>query len=104
MKDGYKDNQIKGFKRTHYPWLYEVPEEFAGKIKLPHIDLDLYPKLEAMGSQDNTGPVPEGNIRHKGKIASTTMALFDFDRDLPGESRNSNSFAVGAIYVLIEIG
>lgn len=80
LKDGYKDNQIKGFKRTHYPWLYEVPEEFAGKIKLPHIDLDLYPKLEAMGSQDNTGPVPEGNIRHKGKIASTTMALFDFDR------------------------
>lgn len=80
LKDGYKDNQIKGFKRTHYPWLYEVPEEFAGKIKLPHIDLDLYPKLEAMGSQDNSGPIPEGNIRHKGKIASTTMALFDFDR------------------------
>lgn len=80
LKDGYKDNQIKGFKRTHYPWLYEVPEEFAGKIKLPHIDLDLYPKLEAMGSQDTGGPVPEGNIRHKGKIASTTMALFDFDR------------------------
>lgn len=80
LKDGYKDNQIKGFKRTHYPWLYEVPEEFAGKIKLPHIDLDLYPKLEAMGSQDNAGSLPEGNIRHKGKIASTTMALFDFDR------------------------
>jgi hypothetical protein len=80
LKDGYKDNQIKGFKRTHYPWLYEVPAEFVGKIKLPHIDLDLYPKLEAMGTQDRISGGAEGNIRSKGKIASATMALFDFDR------------------------
>jgi hypothetical protein len=80
LKDGYKDNQIKGFKRTHYPWLYEVPAEFVGKIKLPHIDLDLYPKLEAMGTQDRISGGADGNIRIKGKIASATMALFDFDR------------------------
>lgn len=79
LKDGYKDNQIKGFKRTHYPWLYEVPAEFVGKIKLPHIDLDLYPKLEAMGTQDKISGGADGNIRNKGKIASATMALFDFD-------------------------
>ena len=76
----YKDNQIKGFKRTVYPWLYEVPAEFAGKIKEAHITLDLYPKLEALASQDKGGAGPEGNIRHMGKIASETMALFDFDR------------------------
>lgn len=80
LKDGYKDNQIKGFKRTVYPWLYEVPVEFAGKIKEAHITLDLYPKLEALASQDKGGSGPEGNIRHMGKIASETMALFDFDR------------------------
>lgn len=80
LKDGYKDNQIKGFKRTVYPWLYEVPAEFAGKIKEAHITLDLYPKLEALASQDKGGAGPEGNIRHMGKIASETMALFDFDR------------------------
>jgi hypothetical protein len=80
LKDGYKDNQIKGFKRTHFPWLYEVPAKFVGKIKVAHIDLDLYPKLEAMGSQDSTHAIHEGNIRHTGKIASSTMALFDFDR------------------------
>lgn len=34
LKDGYKDNQIKGFKRTHFPWLYEVPAEFEGKINI----------------------------------------------------------------------
>ncbi len=80
LKDGYKDNQIKGFKRTVYPWLYEVPAEFAGKIKEAHITLDLYPKLEALASQEKGGAGPEGNIRHMCKIASETMALFDFDR------------------------
>jgi hypothetical protein len=79
LMDGYKDNQINGFKRTVYPWLYEVPAEFVGKIKQAHITLDLYPKLEALASQDKDGSVPEGNIRHMGKIASETMALFDFD-------------------------
>ena len=32
-----KDNQKLGFKRTHYPWLYEIPAEFDGKIKTPGI-------------------------------------------------------------------
>lgn len=80
LKDGYKDNQIKGFKRTHFPWLYEVPAEFVGKIKVAHIDLDLYPKLEAMATKESLSATPDVNIRHKGKIASSTMALFDFDR------------------------
>ena len=80
LNDGYKDNQINGFKRTVYPWLYEVPAEFAGKIKEAHITLDLYPKLKALASQDKGGAGPEDNIRHMGKIASETMELFDFDR------------------------
>lgn len=80
LKDGYKDNQIKGFKRVHFPWLYEVPAEFAGKINDVHIDLDLYPKIEAMSTLDKTSAAAEASIRNKGKIASETMALFDFDR------------------------
>jgi len=80
LKDGYKDNQIKGFKRTHFPWLYEVPAEFEGKINKVHIDLDLYPKIEAMSTQDKASAAAEASIRNKGKIASETMALFDFDR------------------------
>ncbi|OHD02784.1 MAG: hypothetical protein A3H25_07825 [Sphingomonadales bacterium RIFCSPLOWO2_12_FULL_63_15] len=54
LKDGYKDNQIKGFKRTHFPWLYEVPEDFVGKIKLPTATLDLYPLM----APDVTGSLP----------------------------------------------
>ncbi|MDP1786787.1 DEAD/DEAH box helicase family protein [Nitrosomonas sp.] len=80
LKDGYKDNQIKGFKRTHFPWLYEVPAEFEGKINKVSIDLDLYPKIEAMSTQDKTSITTNASIRNKGKIASETMALFDFDR------------------------
>jgi hypothetical protein len=80
LKDGYKDNQIKGFKRTHFPWLYEVPTEFAGKIKPAHIALDLYPKIEAMSTRDTANASAEANIRKEGKIAAATMAMFDFDR------------------------
>lgn len=81
LKDGYKDNQIKGFKRVHYPWLFEVPDEFVGKINLSEIELDLYPKIEALaaGKQlDNAKPVNQ--VRQKGKILNQTMVLFDFDR------------------------
>ena len=80
IKDGYKDNQIKGFKRTFYPWLYEIPAEFDGKIKLPHVDLDLYPKVEALTSKDIAGTIPEYTTRHMGKIQFQNMAFFDFDR------------------------
>jgi hypothetical protein len=81
LKDGYKDNQIKGFKRTHFPELYEVPSEFVGKIKLAHIELDLYPKLEAMAAGKTLdGDAPLLSIRHEGKIDFANMAMFDFDR------------------------
>ncbi len=81
LKDGYKDNQIKGFKRIHFPWLYEVPLEFSGKIKQAHIELDLYPKIEAMAAGGRLdGAPPAVNLRNRGKIAGETMAMFDFDR------------------------
>jgi len=81
LKDGYRDNQIKGFKRTHFPWLYEVPAEFKDKIKKAHIERDLYPKIEAMAAgKQIDGAAPAVNIRQTGKISTDTMALFDFDR------------------------
>jgi hypothetical protein len=80
LKDGYKDNQIKGFKRTHFPMLYEVPAQFVGKIKPAHIELDLYPKIEAMAAGNKLDKTAPSVNRHQGKIAQATMALFDFDR------------------------
>ncbi len=81
LKDGYKDNQIKGFKRVQFPWLFEVPDEYAGKINLPEIELDLYPKIEALSAGKQTeNTKPAYQVRQKGKISSQAMALFDFDR------------------------
>lgn len=79
LKDGYKDNQIKGFKRTHFPWLYEVPADFAGKIKLPHATLDLYPRIEALSTKDNGAAKVAPDARHKGKLDRAAMAMFDWD-------------------------
>ena len=82
LKDGYKDNQIKGFKRQHFPYLYQIPDEFKGKIKLPSVELDLYPKIEAMSTGAASRNMPtqaNPNLRHQGKINFEAMRMFDFD-------------------------
>ena len=78
LKDGYKDNQIKGFKRVHFPTLYDVPAEFAGKIKSPHVVLDLYPRVEAITTTATaTGSAPDK--RNRGKLSKAAIACFDWD-------------------------
>ena len=79
LKDGYKDNQKKGFKRVHFPNLYEVPAEFEGKIKQPHIKLDLYPKLEALSTTDSGDKTPASD-RIPRKLDRKVIAAFDFER------------------------
>ncbi len=79
LKDGYKDNQKLGFKRTHFPTLYEIPEQFKDKIKLPHVMLDLYPRVDALSTQDkSTASLTEA--RHKGQLNTALFPLFDWDR------------------------
>jgi hypothetical protein len=78
LKDGYKDNQIKGFKRVHFPTLYDVPAEFAVKIKPPHVVLDLYPRVEAITTTaTTTGSAPDK--RNRGKLSKAAIACFDWD-------------------------
>lgn len=79
LKDGYKDNQRLGFKRTHFPWLYEIPAQFQGKIKYPHVTLDLYPRVEALSSKDK-GTDPTAEARNKAKLNQTLFPAFDWDR------------------------
>ncbi|WP_250528637.1 DEAD/DEAH box helicase family protein [Caballeronia sp. ATUFL_F1_KS4A] len=79
LKDGYKDNQKLGFKRTHFPWLYEIPSQFAGKIKLPHVVLDLYPRVDALSTQDRAA-VATTEARHKAKLNAKLFSVFDWDR------------------------
>jgi hypothetical protein len=79
LKDGYKDNQKLGFKRTHFPWLYEIPEQFQGKIKPPHVVLDLYPRVEALSIKDK-GAAPTTQAHNQGKLNQALFAAFDWDR------------------------
>lgn len=85
LKDGYKDNQKNGFKRTHFPELYEIPEAFidadtgAAKIKMPHVVVDMYPRVEALGSDD----MPAGNsvreARETAKLKREVLEHFDWE-------------------------
>ena len=79
LKDGYKDNQKLGFKRTHFPTLYEIPDQFKDKIKLPHVLLDLYPRVDALSTQDKSTTSPT-DARHKGQLNMALFPLFDWDR------------------------
>jgi hypothetical protein len=78
LKDGYKDNQIKGFKRVHFPTLYDVPTEFVGKIKPPHVVLDLYPRVEAIATTANAA-ASAPDKRNRGKLSKAAVACFDWD-------------------------
>jgi hypothetical protein len=78
LKDGYKDNQLKGFKRIHFPSLYEIPAEFVGKIKLPHVMLDLYPRVEAI-TTTATIATSAPDKRNRGKLSKEAIACFDWD-------------------------
>ncbi len=86
LKDGYKDNQRLGFKRNVFPTLYKIPEQFIDektgkpKIKLPHVVLDLYPRVEALSSKDKGSPPPTMQTRHEGKLNPALFAAFDWDR------------------------
>lgn len=79
LKDGYKDNQKLGFKRTHFPWLYEIPAQFQGKIKPPHVTLDLYPRVEALSTQNGAAKISV-EARNQGKLNSALFPMFHWDR------------------------
>lgn len=85
LKDGYKDNQKLGFKRKVFPVLYVIPKEFIDpatgkpKIKLPHVVLDLYPRVEALSSKDK-GTAPTTKARNTGQLNQTLFPAYNWDR------------------------
>ena len=79
LRDGYRDDQARGFKRACSPCLFKVPTEFAGKIKTPHVTLDLYPRVEALSTLHQARD-PAGEARHSGKLDRRATAMFDWDR------------------------
>jgi hypothetical protein len=85
LKDGYKDNQKNGFKRKHFPSLYEVPAAFMDaetrqpKIKMPKVVLDLYPRIEALSSTSKGSPSKK-EARSEATISVDVMEHFDWEQ------------------------
>jgi len=79
LKDGYKANQEKGFKRTVKPFLYEIPEDIADKIKKPVATLDLYPKVDAMESWDVDNNNKGAVVKKKFEFNESVLDLFNWD-------------------------
>lgn len=79
LKDGYKNNQIQGFKRTTPVTLFEIPKAYAGKIKPAHFKLDLYPKLEALRSNESKVNIDYDDKKHA-KLKRQYFHFFDWDK------------------------
>ncbi|UOO81783.1 DEAD/DEAH box helicase family protein [Uruburuella testudinis] len=79
LKDGYKDNQKQGFKRTQNVWLYEVPHEWQGKIKPPHALLDRYPRVQALSSAGAKTRESIYEQREIHRLDSRWFECFDWD-------------------------
>ncbi|AYA04285.1 type III restriction endonuclease subunit R [Acinetobacter sp. WCHAc010034] len=80
LKDGYKDNQANGFKAQRKLSMFEIPKEFEGKIKQPHVVLDLYPRLQALHTDKSKLNTAESvDKRQTHDISRDIMCLFDFD-------------------------
>lgn len=79
LKDGYKDNQKMGFKRQETAELYKVPEKYQGKIKPILVEMDLYPKLEAMSSSQNMIRQSLNDERLEVKLNPQAVDFFDWD-------------------------
>lgn len=79
LKDGYKNNQIQGFKRTTPVTLFEIPEAYKGKIKPAHFKLDLYPKLEALRSNETSQNTDFDDKKYT-KLKRKYFNFFDWDK------------------------
>ncbi len=76
IKDGYKDSQKNGFKRTVSPALFDIPTEYRGKVKRLTAELDLYPKIEVLSVKDSGTTIE--TAKQTAVLPSTAFAFMDW--------------------------
>ena len=76
----YQNNREKSFKRTQKVDLFEIPEAWQGKIKMPHAELDLYPRVESFATQGAASLKTLEHQKHKGCLDTACFAFFDWDK------------------------
>lgn len=78
LKDGYRDNQQKGFKRQQTVSLYQVPEKYQGKFHPVQVELDLYPRLDSLSTTKQLGT--KVDHRNQVKLNGKLFDYFDWDK------------------------
>lgn len=76
----YQNNREKSFKRTQKVDLFEIPEVWQGKIKMPHAELDLYPRVESFATQGAATLKTLEHQKHRGCLNAACFTFFDWNR------------------------
>jgi hypothetical protein len=98
LKDGYKDNQIKGFKRTHFPWLYEIPARSCRQDQGgAHWCLICTQAVEAHVELRTRAQRGSDGSRHKGKLPVSTHSRHLIGIASIWRCRITSNCAAGAI-------
>ena len=80
LDDEYKGNRQKSFKRSMNVDLFEIPEQWRGKIKPPFAVLDCYPRIQALASKGNQIAQSKDRQKQMAVLNSNLFELFDWDR------------------------
>ena len=80
LDDEYKGNRQKSFKRSMNVDLFEIPEQWQGKIKPPFAVLDCYPRVQALASKGNQIAQSKDRQKQTAALNSNLFELFDWDR------------------------
>ena len=73
------ENAKDGFKAKKQPSLFEVPDDLKGKVKTIHVKLDLYPKLEALHTDEKKDRA-EGVDKNTAHFTQDHLAFIDLDK------------------------
>ena len=80
LDDEYKGNRQKSFKRSMNVDLFDIPEQWQGKIKLPVAVLNCYPRIQALASRGNKTAQSKDKHKQTTWLNADLFDLFDWDK------------------------
>lgn len=80
VSDGHRVEQAGGFKRKCPVYLFKIPDEWDGKIKVRKARLDRYAHIKALHTQDGQEAREVAGAKHSAKFTGKHFAFMDFDR------------------------
>jgi hypothetical protein len=85
--EGWLQGQPEAWLQAHaLPTLYEIPDQFKGKIKLPHVLLDLYPRVDALSTQGQGHSIARQKPATRGKLNADLVSFVRLGSHLSGSA------------------